>query len=74
MIRHLDHLMERLGEDGVALGSDYDGAITPAEIGGCDGLPVLVDAMRSAGYGETLIDKICRKNWIDVLRRTQAAS
>lgn len=70
MIRHLDHLLGRLGEGGVALGSDFDGALIPAEIGDAAGLPALVSAMRAAGYGEALVARICRDNWIDLLRRT----
>jgi membrane dipeptidase len=70
MIRHLDHLLERLGEEGVALGSDFDGALIPREIGDVAGLPALVGAMRQAGYGEALVEKICWSNWLGVLRRT----
>jgi membrane dipeptidase len=70
MIRHLDHLLERLGEGGVALGSDFDGALIPREIGDAAGLPALVGAMRQAGYGQELVDRICRRNWIELLRRT----
>jgi membrane dipeptidase len=73
MVRHLDHLLARLGEDGVALGSDFDGALIPREIGDVAGLPALVGAMRQAGYGEALVEKICWGNWIGVLRRTLAA-
>lgn len=73
MIRHLDHLLDRLGEDGVALGSDFDGALVPREIGDVAGLPALVGAMRQAGYGEALVEKICWGNWMGVLRRTLAA-
>lgn len=68
MLRHLEHLVERLGERGVALGSDFDGATIPLEIGDAAGLPALVAAMRRAGWGETLIDRVCRRNWIDHLR------
>ncbi len=64
MIRHLDHLIEHVGEDGVALGSDYDGCELPDEIGDVTGLPKLVAAMRQAGYGEQLVAKICRDNWL----------
>ena len=46
MIRHMDHLIEHVGVDGVGLGSDFDGATIPAEIGDVRGLPRLVDAMR----------------------------
>lgn len=70
MVRHLDHLIGRLGETGVALGSDFDGALVPAEIGDASGLPALVGAMRQAGYGDELVDRICRRNWHDVLERT----
>ena len=70
MIRHLDHLIGRLGEDGVALGSDFDGATIPAEIGDVAGLGALRGAMRQAGYGEALVEKLCWRNWLDVLART----
>ena len=69
MLRHLDHLLENLGEDGVALGSDYDGCLLPAEIKDVTGLPRLVAAMRQANYGETLVKKICRDNWLAALDR-----
>ena len=69
MLRHLDHLLEKLGEDGVALGSDYDGCLLPAEIGDVTGLPRLIAAMRHAGFGEALIAKICRENWLAALDR-----
>jgi len=67
MIRHLDHMIGILGEGGVALGSDYDGCTLPGEIGDVTGLPRLVAAMRQAGYGEALITRICRDNWLDAL-------
>ena len=42
MVRHIDHLVGKLGIDGVALGSDFDGAPIPAEIGDAAGLQKLV--------------------------------
>jgi membrane dipeptidase len=73
MLTHLDHLIGRLGEDGVAIGSDFDGATVPDAIKDCTGLPVLIDAMRSHGYGEDLIEKLAWKNWIRVLKTTWGA-
>jgi membrane dipeptidase len=70
MLRHLDHLIDHLGEDGVALGSDFDGCSLPLEIRDVNGLPRLVAAMRQAGYGEDLIARICHQNWLDLLSRT----
>ncbi len=73
LVRHLAAMVERLGEDGVALGSDFDGATIPQAVGDAAGLPRLVGAMRAAGFGETLIAKIARENWLSVLRRTWGA-
>jgi membrane dipeptidase len=73
MLRHLDHLLGILGEQGVALGSDYDGCKVPAEIADAAGLPRLVAAMRQAGYGEALVARICRENWLEALDRAGTA-
>ena len=70
MIRHMDHLIEHVGVDGVGLGSDFDGATIPAEIGDVAGLPRLVDAMRRHGYDEATLRKLCYENWVNVLERT----
>jgi len=70
MVRHVDALLEALGEDGVGLGSDFDGAVVPAPVGDCTGLPRLIDAFRAAGYGSALIEKIAWKNWVGVIERT----
>ena len=68
MVRHVDHLVARLGIEGVGLGSDFDGAPIPAGIGDAAGLQKLVAALRAAGYGEADLGKICRGNWLRVLR------
>lgn len=70
MVRHVDALVEGLGEDGVALGSDFDGAMIPAPIGDVTGVPKLLQALLDKGYGETLVRKIAMGNWMGVLRRT----
>lgn len=70
MLRHLDHLIGKLGEDRVGLGSDFDGATVPGEIGDCAGLPGLRQAMADHGYGAELIEKLCNRNWIRVLEAT----
>ena len=69
ILRHLDHMIEIAGEDHVGLGSDFDGAIIPEEIGSVAGLPAVSAAMAQAGYGADLIDKICHGNWIAAIRR-----
>ena len=70
MLRHIDHLIDHLGEDLVGFGSDFDGAIVPNAIGDVSGLPNLRQAMRDHGYGEELMKKLCYKNWLRVLEKT----
>jgi membrane dipeptidase len=74
VIRHFDHLVAHVGEDGVGFGSDFDGATVPEPIGDAAGLPRLVEAMRRHGYGEALLRKLAYENWIRVLARTWGES
>ncbi|WP_309663808.1 dipeptidase [Tabrizicola sp.] len=70
VLRHLDHLIGALGEDHVGFGSDFDGAVVPRGIGDVAGLPALIGALRTHGFGEALIAKLARENWLAVLERT----
>jgi membrane dipeptidase len=70
IIQHIAHLLEHAGEDSVGIGSDFDGAFIPAEIGNAGGLQLLVQAMRRRGFGKPLIEKVCFRNWLRVLERT----
>jgi membrane dipeptidase len=68
--RHIEHMLQVAGADHVGIGSDFDGATVPKDIGGVDGLPVLIQAMREMDLGEALIRKIAHGNWLRVLERT----
>ena len=70
VMRHLDHLLDKLGEDHVGFGSDFDGAELPDVIGDVTGVPALINQMREHQYGEELIEKIARRNWLKLLERT----
>ena len=70
IVAHTDHLLEKIGEDGVAFGSDFDGCMVPAALGDAAGMPRLIERYRQAGYGETLIRKIAAENWLSLLERT----
>lgn len=70
MIRHLDHLLAILGEKGVALGSDFDGALMPRDLADAAAVPALIQAMRTHGYDEALITRIASQNWIELLERS----
>jgi len=73
ILTHLDHLINLLGEDRVGFGSDYDGADVPVEISNAGQLPNLRKAMRSHGYNDALMEKLCHKNWLRVLEKTWGA-
>lgn len=73
MLRHLDHLIDRVGETRVGLGSDFDGATVPSAIGSAGGLPALRRAMAEHGYDGALMEKLCFGNWLRVLETTWGA-
>jgi membrane dipeptidase len=70
IVRHVDYMVEHMGIDHVALGSDFDGALMPQELGDVTGLPKLVATLRSRGYDEVALRKIAYENWLRVLRQT----
>ena len=70
MLAHLDYLLNKLGEDRVGLGSDFDGARIPQDIGDVTGNQNLIAAMQKHGYSLELIEKIAHKNWLRVLKKT----
>lgn len=73
MLKHLDYLLDKLGEDRVGLGSDFDGAPIPNELKDVTGVPKLLEAMKKHGYSDELVEKIAYKNWFRVLEKTWKA-
>jgi membrane dipeptidase len=70
MVRHIDHLVEKLGEGHVGLGSDFDGCTVPDPIKDVTGVPRLFDALAEKDYGAALLAKLARENWLACLDRT----
>jgi membrane dipeptidase len=73
IVRHAEYMLEHAGEDNVGFGSDFDGAPMPAELGSAAGLPKLIEALCGRGFGHEMIEKLCFRNWLRVLRRTWGA-
>lgn len=67
---HGRYIADRIGVDHLALGSDFDGAVIPAELGDVTGLPALLDAFRHAGFDEEDLHRIAYRNWVRVLHDT----
>jgi membrane dipeptidase len=70
MVEHLEYMIERMGIECVALGSDFDGATMPTEIGDAAGLPRLMQALVDRGYTGEDLRKLAHGNWVRVLRET----
>ena len=67
ILRQFDYLISRIGEDNVAFGSDFDGAVLPASLSDAAALPTLITAMQAYGFGAPLIAKLCWDNWLNKL-------
>lgn len=70
IVRHLDYIAQHIGIDHVALGSDFDGATIPSEMGDVTGLPRLLAALSDQGYDDEALRKVTHGNWIRLLRDT----
>jgi membrane dipeptidase len=70
IVRHVDYLVDRMGIDHVAFGSDFEGAVVPEELGGVGGLPLLVEALGASGHDEAALEKLTHGNWLRVLDAT----
>ncbi len=68
VIKHLKHIVDVVGEEHAALGSDWDGFIVPTRpLKDPRGLPLLTDAMLAAGFTRSAIGKILHDNVMRVL-------
>lgn len=70
MVRHIDYLIDKLGEDHVGLGSDFDGCTVPAAIKDVTGVPKLFAALAAHDYGAPLLTKLAHANWLACLDRS----
>lgn len=68
VVQHLKHIVDVVGEDAAALGSDWDGFIVPTRpLKDPRGLPLLTDALLAVGLSSRTIGKILRENAMRVL-------
>ncbi|HEY0752630.1 MAG TPA: dipeptidase [Ktedonobacteraceae bacterium] len=70
LVQHINSLVEHLGIDGVALGTDFDGTTIPNEIKDATGIPGFLDVLRTHGYDDAALRKIGHENWLRILERT----
>lgn len=70
MADHVDYLVDRLGIDGVGLGSDFDGAMMPNGLSDVSKQQNLINELRGRGYDDDALNKIGWQNWVRVLAET----
>ena len=70
IVRHIDYIADRIGIDHVALGSDFDGATMPLELGDVSGIPKLLASLQQHGYDDKSLRKLASENWIRLLGQT----
>ncbi len=69
VLDHLEHLIDVGGEDVAAIGTDYDGMITPpSDLTDVTHHPQLVQDMLDRGWGEPRIRKVLGENYLRVVR------
>ena len=61
VVRHMRYISDVAGVEAVAFGSDFDGFSGEIDFNGCDGMPLLVDAL-SKVFSHKDLEKICYKN------------
>ncbi len=70
IVKHLCWLIDKVGEDRVGFGSDFDGISVPESLGDVTGMPKLFKALTDAGFDEERLEKLAWRNWLRVLKRT----
>ncbi len=69
VMRHVSHIVDVVGEDHAALGSDWDGFIVPPRaLKSPLGLPTLVMEMMARGWNEQRIRKVLGQNFLRSFR------
>jgi len=64
---HAAYVADRIGVEHVGLGSDFDGAEIPDELGDAAGVPRVLDALSAVGFTPAEVEAIAWGNWRRVI-------
>jgi membrane dipeptidase len=67
LVAHVRHAVDVAGIEHVGLGSDFDGATMPRELGDVAAVPRLLDALRADGFADADVEALAWGNWRRVL-------
>ena len=67
--KHIDHMVNLVGDEHIALGTDFDGVRNLAQgVSGVQSMPKILEYLRQEGYREATIEKIAYKNVVRILQ------
>jgi membrane dipeptidase len=68
LLPHFNYIIERIGIDHIAFGSDFDGAKMPTNLQTAADFPNLLNALKQYVYSDIDLEKIAYKNWLRVIK------
>ena len=69
VLEHLEYMLAVVGEDHIAIGSDFDGCTPPTDMPDTTVYPRITDLLQERGYSETTIRKILGGNFMRIFER-----
>ena len=67
ILRHFEHVVDLVGDAHVSFGTDFDGAEIPEIVKDSTGLPVVLREMKSRGWTDARVERICNGNFLRVM-------
>ena len=67
LLDHIEYFADRMGVEHVGLGSDFDGATVPEDVGDVTGLRDVLDGLEARGFDRAEREAIAYENWRRVL-------
>ncbi|MBC8589195.1 dipeptidase [Paratissierella segnis] len=70
LVKHLNYIRNKGGDDILAIGTDFDGVSGTLEIDSVDKMPLLFAALKRDGWSDDLLEKLAYKNTLRVIQDT----
>ncbi len=69
VVAHIDHIVRLVGDEHVAIGTDFDGTEVPEVLSDATRLPLLLRELKRRGYSDDSIERITHGNFLRVLEQ-----
>lgn len=68
VIAHIEYMLNLIGPDHVAIGSDFDGCVPPPDLADAARYPLITERLQARRHSEGVIRKILGENYLRVFR------